>query len=65
MKVVILRLKKEAHKGGEATTTKRAVCEVCGAEYGDLKQKDPKPADKTTESKKMIQNQQKSQIRKL
>ena len=28
---------KEAHKGGEATTTKRAVCEVCGAEYGDLK----------------------------
>ena len=29
---------KEAHKGGEATTTKRAVCEVCGAEYGDLKQ---------------------------
>lgn len=44
---------KEAHKGGEATTTKRAVCEVCGAEYGDLKQKDPKPADKTTESKKV------------
>lgn len=39
--------KKEAHKGGEATTTKRAVCEVCGAEYGA-----PKPADKTTESKK-------------
>lgn len=33
---------KEAHKGGEATTTKRAVCEVCGAEYGDLKQEDPK-----------------------
>ena len=43
---------KEEHKGGEATTTKRAVCEVCGAEYGDLKQEDPKPADKTTESKK-------------
>ena len=43
---------KEAHKGGEATTTKRAVCEVCGAEYGDLKQEDPKPADKTTEGKK-------------
>ena len=38
---------KEAHKGGEATTTKRAVCEVCGAEYGDLKEEDPKPADKT------------------
>lgn len=48
----MLRLKKEAHKGGEATTTKRAVCEVCGAEYGDLKQEDPKPADKTTEGKK-------------
>ena len=43
---------KEEHKGGEATTTKRAVCEVCGAEYGDLKQEDPKPADKTTEGKK-------------
>lgn len=43
---------KEEHKGGEATTTKRAVCEVCGAEYGDLKKEDPKPADKTTESKK-------------
>ena len=43
---------KEAHKGGEATTTKRAVCEVCGAEYGGLKQEDSKPADKTTESKK-------------
>ena len=43
---------KEEHKGGEATTTKRAVCEVCGAEYGDLKQEDPKPADKTTESNK-------------
>ena len=43
---------KEAHKGGEATTTKRAVCEVCGAEYRDLKQEDPKPADKTTEGKK-------------
>ena len=43
---------KEAHKGGEATTTKRAVCEVCGAEYGDLKKEAPKPADKTTEGKK-------------
>ena len=43
---------KEEHKGGEATTTKRAVCEVCGAEYGGLKQEDSKPADKTTESKK-------------
>lgn len=44
--------KKEEHKGGEATTTKRAVCEVCGAEYGDLKKEDSKPADKTTEGKK-------------
>lgn len=44
--------KKCQNEGGEATTTKRAVCEVCGAEYGDLKQEDPKPADKTTEGKK-------------
>ena len=44
--------KKEEHKGGTATTTKKAVCEVCGAEYGDLKKEDPKPADKTTEGKK-------------
>ena len=43
---------KKEHKGGEATTTKRAVCEVCGAEYGDLKKEDSKPADKTTEGKK-------------
>ena len=43
----MLRLKKKHIKDGEATTTKRAVCEVCGAEYGA-----PKPADKTTESKK-------------
>lgn len=42
---------KEAHKGGRATTTKKAVCDVCGAEYGDLKRKDPKPADKTTGTK--------------
>lgn len=40
------------HTGGTATCTKKAVCEFCGEEYGDLKQKDPKPADKTTESKK-------------
>lgn len=40
------------HTGGTATCTKKAVCEVCGAEYGDLKQEDPKPADKTTEGKK-------------
>lgn len=39
---------KEAHKGGTATTTKKAVCDVCGAEYGDLKKDNPKPADKTT-----------------
>lgn len=51
---------KEAHKGGEATTTKRAVCEVCGAEYGDLKKEDPKPAEKpdkkTVKAKKVIVN---------
>lgn len=39
---------KEAHKGGTATTTKKAVCDVCGAAYGDLKQEEPTPADKTT-----------------
>lgn len=42
---------KEAHKGGTATTTEKAKCDVCGAEYGDLKKEDPKPADKTTEIK--------------
>lgn len=51
---------KEAHKGGEATTTKRAVCEVCGAEYGDLKKEDPKPAEKpdkkTVKAKKVVVN---------
>lgn len=40
------------HTGGTATCTKKAVCEVCGAEYGDLKKEAPKPADKTTEGKK-------------
>ena len=27
---------KEAHKGGAATTDKKAVCEVCGVEYGEF-----------------------------
>lgn len=27
---------KAAHSGGEATCTKRAVCEVCGVEYGNV-----------------------------
>lgn len=40
------------HTGGTATCTKKAVCDFCGEEYGDLKQEDPKPADKTTEGKK-------------
>ena len=26
----------ESHRGGEATTTQRAICDVCGVEYGDL-----------------------------
>lgn len=42
---------KEAHKGGTATTTEKAKCDVCGVEYGDLKKEDPKPADKTTGTK--------------
>ena len=32
---------KEAHKGGQATTTQKAKCEVCGASYGELKPYDP------------------------
>lgn len=40
------------HTGGTATCTKKAVCDFCGAEYGDLKKEAPKPADKTTEGKK-------------
>lgn len=35
---------KEAHRGGTATATKKAVCEVCGQEYGDY----AKPAVTTT-----------------
>ena len=27
---------KEAHKGGKATITEKAVCEVCGASYGEV-----------------------------
>ena len=32
--------KKEAHSGGEATCTQKAVCEKCGQKYGDLKAHD-------------------------
>ena len=31
---------KEAHTGGEATCTQKAVCEKCGQKYGDLKAHD-------------------------
>ena len=31
---------KEAHSGGEATCTQKAVCEVCGQPHGDLKAHD-------------------------
>lgn len=59
---------KEAHKGGEATTTKRAVCEVCGAEYGDLKKEDPKPAEKpdkkTVKAKKVVVNKKRIVLKK-
>lgn len=59
---------KEAHKGGEATTTKRAVCEVCGAEYGDLKKEDPKPAEKpdkkTVKAKKVVVNKKSIVLKK-
>ena len=59
---------KEAHKGGEATTTKRAVCEVCGAEYGGLKKEDPKPAEKpdkkTVKAKKVVVNKKRIVLKK-
>lgn len=59
---------KEAHKGGEATTTKRAVCEVCGAEYGDLKKEDPEPAEKpdkkTVKAKKVVVNKKRIVLKK-
>lgn len=59
---------KEAHKDGEATTTKRAVCEVCGAEYGDLKKEDPKPAEKpdkkTVKAKKVVVNKKRIVLKK-
>lgn len=59
---------KEAHKGGEATTTRRAVCEVCGAEYGDLKKEDPKPAEKpdkkTVKAKKVVVNKKRIVLKK-
>lgn len=59
---------KDAHKGGEATTTKRAVCEVCGAEYGDLKKEDPKPAEKpdkkTVKAKKVVVNKKSIVLKK-
>lgn len=35
---------KEAHRGGTATAVKKAVCEVCGQEYGDY----AKPAETIT-----------------
>lgn len=61
-------IEKEAHKGGEATTTKRAVCEVCGAEYGDLKKEDPKPAEKpdkkTVKAKKVVVNKKRIVLKK-
>ena len=36
---------KVAHSGGTATETQKAVCEVCGQEYGDYKQPDPHQHD--------------------
>ena len=38
----------EGHKGGEATTTEKAKCEVCGQTYGELKaleQEQPAPEE--------------------
>ena len=36
---------KVEHKGGEATETEKAVCEDCGASYGDLKEPTETPSD--------------------
>lgn len=55
--------KKEAHKGGEATTTKRAVCEVCGAEYGAPKPAE-KPDKKTVKVKKVVVNKKRIVLKK-
>ena len=33
------------HSGGKATTTKKAKCEICGAEYGALKATTPQTGD--------------------
>ena len=30
------RIEQESHKGGEATCVSKAICEVCGKEYGEL-----------------------------
>ena len=35
----------EEHKGGEATTTLKAVCSVCGQSYGSLKEPEDKPSE--------------------
>ena len=41
---------KVEHSGGEATTEAKAVCEVCGQEYGELKEsEEPTLEDPTTE----------------
>ena len=48
-------LEKEAHYGGTATETERAVCEVCGVCYGELKPTEPEgptEPEEPTESEK-------------
>lgn len=56
------------HTGGTATCTKKAVCEFCGAEYGDLKKEDPKPAEKpdkkTVKAKKVVVNKKRIVLKK-
>lgn len=37
------RKDEEAHHGGNATETQKAICEVCNAEYGALKPDEPDP----------------------
>ena len=35
-------VEKEAHYGGEATCSKKAICEVCGKEYGEINENNHK-----------------------
>lgn len=44
------------HKGGEATTEKKAVCEVCGEEYGELLSDETTGSDETTKADETVKS---------